>query len=59
VRRNCDFERYIRLQHCLQRAGVYFHPNQFEMMFLSTAHGGEHIVGALEKFDQGVRECLL
>ena len=38
VRRHCDFERYIELQHYMQRAGVYFHPNQFEPMFLSTAH---------------------
>jgi glutamate-1-semialdehyde 2,1-aminomutase len=58
VRRHCDFERYIRLQHFMQRRGVYFHPNQFEMMFLSTAHRSEHIERALELFERGARECL-
>jgi glutamate-1-semialdehyde 2,1-aminomutase len=59
VRRNCVFEDYIRLQHFLQQSGVYIHPNQFEMMFLSTAHDPEHIDLALERFDQGVQACLI
>ena len=58
VRRHCDFERYIDWQHHLQRAGVYFHPNQFEPMFLSTAHTDEHIAAALERMEEGTRKCL-
>jgi glutamate-1-semialdehyde 2,1-aminomutase len=57
VRRNCEFEKYIRLQHEMQRSGVYFHPNQFEEMFLSAAHTREDIDVALERFEQVVA-CL-
>lgn len=54
VRRLCDFERYISLQHAMQRAGVYFHPNQFEPMFLSTAHGVDDVDAVLDRFEQVV-----
>ena len=54
MRRHCDFERYIELQHYMQRAGVYFHPNQFEPMFLSTAHTPADIGLVLERFEQTV-----
>lgn len=51
VRRHCQFEKYIEFQHHLQRHGVYFHPNQFEPMFLSTAHTAADIDWALERFE--------
>jgi glutamate-1-semialdehyde 2,1-aminomutase len=54
VRKHCDFEGYIKLQQAMQRAGVYFHPNQFEPMFLSAAHGPEDIDAVLERFEQVV-----
>jgi glutamate-1-semialdehyde 2,1-aminomutase len=54
VRRHCDFERYITLQHAMQHAGVYYHPNQFEPMFLSAAHGADDIDAVLERFEQVV-----
>ena len=59
LRRHGDFERYIQWQHYLQRAGVYFHPNLFEPMFLSTAHTREDVAVALDCMEQGARECLL
>ena len=59
VRRHCDFEGYIELQHYMQRAGVYFHPNQFEPMFLSTAHTPADIAAVLDRLEQGVRKCLV
>ncbi len=59
VRRHCDMERYIVLQHAMQRRGVYFHPNQFETMFLSTAHTAADIDVVLERFEDGVRSCFL
>lgn len=59
VRRHCDFERYIEWQQTMQRAGMYFHPNQFEPMFLSTAHTTDDIDAALELLEQGARQCLL
>jgi glutamate-1-semialdehyde aminotransferase len=58
VRRHCDFERYIKLQHFLQRRGVYFHPNQFEPMFPSTAHTASEIDIVLERFGEAVECCL-
>jgi glutamate-1-semialdehyde 2,1-aminomutase len=57
VRTNCDFEKYIRFQHLMQKSGVYYHPNQFEEMFLSAVHTREDIETALERFEQAA-ECL-
>lgn len=59
VRRHCDFEKFIRFQHQLQRSGVYFHPNQFEPMFLSTAHTHDDIASVLERIEDGARAVLL
>jgi glutamate-1-semialdehyde 2,1-aminomutase len=59
VSAECDFERYIQFQHELQRSGVFFHPNQFEPMYLSTAHQPEDIVSVLERIELGARECLI
>jgi glutamate-1-semialdehyde 2,1-aminomutase len=58
VRRECDFEAYIRLQQESQRRGVYFHPNQFEPMFLSTAHTEREISAALAKIEEAAT-CAL
>jgi glutamate-1-semialdehyde 2,1-aminomutase len=57
VRRHCDFAKYIRLQHLMQKAGVYYHPNQFEPMFLSAAHTSDDIGLVLERLEQVVL-CL-
>lgn len=54
VRRYCDFAKYIRLQHKVQRSGVYYHPNQFEPLFLSAAHTSEDISLALDRLEQAV-----
>jgi glutamate-1-semialdehyde 2,1-aminomutase len=59
VRRYCDFDKYIEFQHAVQRLGVYFHPNQFEPMFLSTAHTSDLIANALERIEDGARRCLI
>ena len=58
VRRHCDFEKYIRFQHQMQQSGVYFHPNQFETMFLSTAHSPDQIATVLERAEDAAR-CTL
>ncbi|MEZ4364247.1 MAG: aspartate aminotransferase family protein [Kofleriaceae bacterium] len=57
VRRHCQFETYIKLQHGAQRAGVYFHPNQFEPWFPSTAHTAKDIDAVLSRLERVV-ECL-
>lgn len=59
VRMHCDFEKYIRFQNEMQQLGVYFHPNQFEPMFLSTAHTSDDIATVLERVEQGARCSLL
>lgn len=58
VRRHCDFDKYIEFQHFMQKSGVFFHPNQFEPMFLSTAHTADDIATVLERMEEGVRTCL-
>ncbi len=58
VRRHGDFERYIRLEHALAERGVYLHPNMFEPLFPSLAHGPEEIDFALNRVEDGVRGCL-
>jgi glutamate-1-semialdehyde 2,1-aminomutase len=58
VRQLCDFDAYIRLQHQLQQTGVYYHPNQFEPMFLSTAHTRADIATVLERIEHGARNAL-
>jgi glutamate-1-semialdehyde 2,1-aminomutase len=59
VRRWCDFQKYSALQHQMQRLGVYFHPNQFETMFLSTAHTEADIATVLDRVEEGARTCLV
>jgi len=46
------------LQHALQQSGVYFHPNMFEPMFLSTAHTYDDIEIVLDRYEDGARACL-
>jgi glutamate-1-semialdehyde 2,1-aminomutase len=42
----------------MQRRGVYFHPNQFETMFLSTTHTENHISEVLDRIEAGAKRCL-
>jgi glutamate-1-semialdehyde 2,1-aminomutase len=51
VRAHGDFARYIELQHEVQRRGVYFHPNMFEPMYLSTAHSIGDVERAVETIE--------
>ena len=54
VRRHCDFAKYIRLQHKMQRSGIYYHPNQFEPLFLSAAHTSDDVALVLDRLEQAV-----
>jgi glutamate-1-semialdehyde 2,1-aminomutase len=58
VRRSADFARYIELQHALLDRGVYVHPNQFEPMYLSTAHSERDVDEVLGLFDDAVQHCF-
>jgi glutamate-1-semialdehyde 2,1-aminomutase len=56
VRQHCDFPKYIRFQHLMQRAGVYFHPNQFEPMFLSAVHTNEDLGIVLDHLESAAAQ---
>jgi glutamate-1-semialdehyde 2,1-aminomutase len=58
VRRHADGQRYIQFQHDLLDRGVYIHPNQFEPMYVSTAHGKEDIDDVLERIEDTVHASL-
>jgi glutamate-1-semialdehyde 2,1-aminomutase len=58
MRRACDFDKYIHFQHQLQQSGVYFHPNQFEPLFFSTAHTSADVGLALERIEDSARSAL-
>lgn len=58
VCRHCNFEKFIELQHAMQRRGVYIHPNQFEPIFPSTAHTLRDIGIVLDRFEQAAQECF-
>ncbi len=55
ARQHCDFDAYIRLQHQLQQTGVYYHPNQFEPLYLSTAHTDADIATVIDRLEAGAR----
>jgi glutamate-1-semialdehyde 2,1-aminomutase len=58
ARRHGAFARYIDFQHEAQRRGVYFHPNMFEPMYLSTAHTRADVGTVLERLDASARSSL-
>jgi glutamate-1-semialdehyde 2,1-aminomutase len=59
VRRHADLERYIQFQRALMDRGVYVHPNQFEPLYISTAHRKEDIDEALDRFNDAIRHVIL
>jgi glutamate-1-semialdehyde 2,1-aminomutase len=58
VCRHADFEGYKRFQLSLLDRGVYIHPNQFEPIYLSTAHQEEDIDAVLERAEDAARHCF-
>jgi glutamate-1-semialdehyde 2,1-aminomutase len=58
ARRHADCQRYIQFQHDLLDRGIYIHPNQFEPMYVSTAHGKEDIDDVLERIEDTVHDSL-
>jgi glutamate-1-semialdehyde 2,1-aminomutase len=59
IRQHGDFDRYRKFQQYMQQEGVYFHPNMFEAMFISTAHTEEDIAIVLERMEAGAVRCLV
>jgi glutamate-1-semialdehyde 2,1-aminomutase len=58
LRRHGDFGAYVNLQHELQRAGVYMHPNMFEPLYLSTAHTLADVDAVLHHLEAAARTSL-
>lgn len=58
VRRHGEFARFIEFQHEVQRSGVFFHPNMFEPMYLSTAHRRDEILVALERVEAAAEQAF-
>jgi glutamate-1-semialdehyde 2,1-aminomutase len=58
VRGHGEFDRFIDFQHEVQRSGVFFHPNMFEPMFLSTAHTSEDVAVVLERVEAAAERSL-
>jgi glutamate-1-semialdehyde 2,1-aminomutase len=58
AREHGDFARYIDFQHEAQRLGVYFHPNMFEPMYLSTAHTRADVGTVLDRLREAARRSF-
>jgi glutamate-1-semialdehyde 2,1-aminomutase len=58
VRGHGEFGRFIAFQHEVQRSGVFFHPNMFEPMYLSTAHTPEDILLVLKRVEAAAERVL-
>jgi glutamate-1-semialdehyde 2,1-aminomutase len=46
--KEADTERYARFHRALLERGVYLAPSQFEVGFLSTAHGEDEVAATIE-----------
>ncbi len=53
---HADTERYARFFHLMLEQGVYFAPSQFEVAFVSAAHGESQVHATLEAFAAGFRQ---
>jgi glutamate-1-semialdehyde 2,1-aminomutase len=51
-----DSERYSRFFHLMLEQGVYFAPSQFEVAFVSAAHGESQVEATLRAVEVGFRE---
>ena len=51
-----DTERYSRFFHLMLEQGVYFAPSQFEVAFVSAAHGESQVEATLRAVEVGFRE---
>ncbi|HSK40055.1 MAG TPA: aspartate aminotransferase family protein [Arenibaculum sp.] len=49
-----DFEWYKGFQRALFDRGVYFHPNMYEPLFMSAAHGEADIDAVLDRVDDAI-----
>ncbi len=50
--KTCDLELFSRFYQGMRQQGIYIAPSQFEVLFLSTAHGDEHIDATIVAAEQ-------
>ena len=53
---HADTERYSRFFHLMLEQGVYFAPSQFEVAFVSAAHGESQVEATLRAVEVGFRQ---
>lgn len=52
---SCDSEKYMRFHKQLLRQGIYFHPQQYEHLFVCTEHTTDDVEKALDAVEQTLR----
>jgi glutamate-1-semialdehyde 2,1-aminomutase len=53
-----DLDAFKRFFHAMRRRGIFMAPAPFEAMFVSTAHGEDHVKKTLEAFRESLREAF-
>ena len=53
---HADTERYAAFFHRMLDQGVYFAPSQFEVAFVSVAHGGAEVEATLRAMERAFQE---
>jgi glutamate-1-semialdehyde 2,1-aminomutase len=46
--KTCDLDLFSRFYQAMRQQGIYIAPSQFEALFISTAHGKEHIEATVD-----------
>ena len=52
---SCDSEKYIRFHKELLKRGVYFHPQQYEHLFVCTEHRTEQVQKCIRSAEQALK----
>ena len=52
---SCDAAKYLRFHKELLKRGVYFHPQQYEHLFVCTEHTTDDVSKCMEAVDQSLR----
>ena len=51
-----DSEKYTRMHKKLLKRGIYFHPQQYEHLFISTVHSEEDVHHCISNVKEVLRE---
>lgn len=53
---SCDSEKYMKMHKKLMKRGIYFHPQQYEHLFISTQHSEEDVETCITAVKEVLRE---